>query len=151
MRVALLKVLCVLCLAGCHDWAAFSLNYDGSGVATDASLADLAGSGGPDGPVMGGTCGDQVANGSESDIDCGGRCPSCPNGRRCLASSDCASLTCLQKTCYPQTCANSVKGQRETDVDCGGADCLPCDDGKGCVADGDCVSTHCRLGSCSRI
>jgi hypothetical protein len=38
----------------------------------------------------------------------------------------------------------------ETDVDCGGATCLPCLDGQGCFVDGDCNSGFCDVGVCQQ-
>src|SRR5438132_10773384 len=41
------------------------------------------------------TCSDGVANGAESDIDCGGAsCPACDLGKKCRTSIDCASRLC---------------------------------------------------------
>jgi hypothetical protein len=47
-------------------------------------------------------CYDQIFNGNESDIDCGGLlCPKCADGKRCRADEDCINL-CNQtsKICY---------------------------------------------------
>jgi hypothetical protein len=30
----------------------------------------------------------------ESDVDCGGRCPPCASGRRCITDADCQSASC---------------------------------------------------------
>ena len=46
-------------------------------------------------------CDDQLKNGSESDVDCGGSCPGCANGKTCGAPSDCASKTCMGGLCAP--------------------------------------------------
>ena len=40
------------------------------------------------------TCGDGIKNGDESDIDCGGLCPSCNIGNTCFVNSDCKSQYC---------------------------------------------------------
>jgi len=40
------------------------------------------------------SCSDGIRNGSESDVDCGGSCVLCTDGRQCLAGSDCASGLC---------------------------------------------------------
>lgn len=41
------------------------------------------------------TCDDGVKNGTESDVDCGGACPSkCENGQGCLKDSDCKGGYC---------------------------------------------------------
>lgn len=54
-------------------------------------------------------CLDGIRNGSESDIDCGGTCPRCLNGRSCGDRNDCSSALCANGTC--QECV--------TNPDCG--------------------------------
>jgi len=58
--------------------------------------------------------------------------------------------TCLDGTTAPApaNCNNGVKNSGETDIDCGGANCVPCDDGKTCVANADCWSGSCMGGRC---
>ena len=52
--------------------------------------------------VTGATCSNQVADGTESDVDCGGTCPSaCVDGKRCKETKDCASGACVDLTCTP--------------------------------------------------
>jgi hypothetical protein len=50
------------------------------------------------------TCTDGRLNGSESDIDCGGTCPRCIDGKRCASGADCTSGFCTG-TC--QRCSTS--------------------------------------------
>jgi hypothetical protein len=45
------------------------------------------------------TCSDGIKNGTETDIDCGGRCPRCPNGKTCTSRNDCATAYCSENTC----------------------------------------------------
>ena len=45
------------------------------------------------------TCADGVTNGRESDVDCGGTCPRCANGRTCVSQDDCASALCVSGVC----------------------------------------------------
>jgi hypothetical protein len=40
------------------------------------------------------TCGDRLKNGPETDVDCGGGCPGCDNGKVCAAATDCVSGFC---------------------------------------------------------
>lgn len=40
------------------------------------------------------TCGDGARNGSETDVDCGGTCPRCQNGKICDNRNDCESASC---------------------------------------------------------
>lgn len=46
------------------------------------------------------------------------------------------------------TCIDRVKNGKETDIDCGGADCPACSDGKVCSARTDCQSKSCSRGLC---
>jgi beta-glucosidase-like glycosyl hydrolase len=49
---------------------------------------------------QGPTCTDGVKNGSETDVDCGGSCPSkCANGKLCAINADCQSNNCVAGTC----------------------------------------------------
>jgi hypothetical protein len=91
------------------------------------------------------TCSDNVKNGRETDVDCGGNnplCQRCQPTQTCLVPSDCESGVCgppLQlgqpATCKAPTCTDGVKNGGETGVDCGGEDadggppCPPCGDG----------------------
>lgn len=48
------------------------------------------------------SCMDQVHNGTESDVDCGGggsACPPCPPGASCRRSADCVAGACIDGTC----------------------------------------------------
>jgi hypothetical protein len=47
------------------------------------------------------SCSDATRNGLETDVDCGGACPVCANGRACVAGTDCASGSCAQGLCAP--------------------------------------------------
>lgn len=52
-------------------------------------------------------CDDEVENGDESDVDCGGTCPGCAPSERCRSAADCeappdddeASVKCEENTC----------------------------------------------------
>ena len=46
------------------------------------------------------TCDDGVADGDETDVDCGGSaCPSCTQGQACLSDPDCESANCEDGLC----------------------------------------------------
>ena len=45
------------------------------------------------------TCFDGVRNGPESDVDCGGDCPACERGDRCITPHDCFSGRCAEGVC----------------------------------------------------
>lgn len=44
-------------------------------------------------------CGDGLANGTESDVDCGGACTPCAFGDDCNGPADCESMRCEGGTC----------------------------------------------------
>jgi hypothetical protein len=81
------------------------------------------------------TCTDNVKNGTESDIDCGGMCPKCADGATCTSPSDCMSGVCkptgtnLPDRCQMAMCNDGVQNGCETGVDCG---YLPSDAGLAC-------------------
>ncbi|HEX2573191.1 MAG TPA: hypothetical protein VH877_26820 [Polyangia bacterium] len=45
------------------------------------------------------TCTDGANNGSETDVDCGGACPPCANGKFCQVPADCVSGVCTGSRC----------------------------------------------------
>jgi plastocyanin len=93
------------------------------------------------------TCGNGVIDGDESDIDCGGSCPSCQGGMACNGPGDCTSGVCIDMICKYPNCFDGVHNGDETDVDCGGP-CSPCPDGAGCNLGDDCESGVCEGGQC---
>lgn len=96
------------------------------------------------------TCTDHLANGSETDIDCGGdgACARCANGKVCLVGGDCTAGVCTSGVCQAPACANQIIDGQETDVDCGGMQCGPCDQGQHCQVMNDCASRTCTTGTC---
>jgi hypothetical protein len=60
------------------------------------------------------TCSDGIKNGNESDVDCGGSCGRCANGKICISRADCTGALCIGETCqecspsYP--CGSDVNG-----------------------------------------
>lgn len=83
----------------------------GTGGAPPACTSDCpagAACGGPDicasGRCTGGVCaapgcGDDVLNGNETAVDCGGGCPGCARGVACNVDADCASVHCVNEQC----------------------------------------------------
>ncbi len=93
------------------------------------------------------TCTDAMMNGTETDIDCGGpACGPCGNTKKCVAGTDCLSLSCVTTSCAPTQCSDGAKNGTETAVDCGGS-CTKCILGKACLNDGDCLSGNCTQGT----
>jgi|GEM_PF-5023549 len=80
-------------------------------------------------------CSDGIRNQGETDIDCGGPCPPCEEGRGCLRNVNCLSGFCFKGICTTPTCDDGIKNQGETGIDCGGP-CLPCR--PICYRDSDC-------------
>lgn len=92
-------------------------------------------------------CTDGNKNGSETDIDCGGSCRPCGDGKTCAAASDCAAGTCTGGVCRAPSCTDATRNGSETDTDCGGS-CQPCANAKGCLTPADCVSKICTASRC---
>jgi hypothetical protein len=77
-------------------------------------------------------CNDNVQNGQETDIDCGGPiCAKCAPTNHCRAPLDCTSKVCkpgppgTPDVCQAPSCTDGVQNGDETGVDCGGS-CPPC-------------------------
>jgi hypothetical protein len=97
------------------------------------------------------SCTDGIQDGTETDIDCGGSCPPCTDGRGCLKNSDCTSNACVQSVCSEPSCTDGIQDGNETDVDCGGGACPPCALGKHCKVSSDCTSVFCSAGTCEPV
>ena len=89
-------------------------------------------------------CNDQIHNGDETGLDCGGPCTArCDIGDGCRVDADCSESMCTGGTCTPFPCNNGVHDGAETDIDCGGGTCRKCAGGRVCAADSDCFSGSC--------
>jgi hypothetical protein len=98
-------------------------------------------------------CYDQVQNGTETDVDCGGDCAGCTLGQACVTNADCGigagcdapngGCTCDANTrlCVYNHCFDSKLDGDETGVDCGGSVCTGCGPGEPCNVDTDCSAT----------
>jgi hypothetical protein len=58
---------------------------DGSETGQDSSDGNF---------LIGNSCGNGIKDADETDVDCGGSCLACEEGRRCLQNSDCISTNC---------------------------------------------------------
>jgi len=92
-------------------------------------------------------CNDQIHNGDETDIDCGGKCGHCDLGKGSRVNDDCDDGNCKGGVCTPLPCDNGVRDLLETDVDCGGGTCRACSGGRACNVGSDCVSGMCVAGA----
>jgi len=111
------------------------------------------------------TCGDNLKNQDESDVNCGGsRCGLCPEFKTCNSATDCSTTYCILddtgcgiwaglKICKPTTCFNGTSADvGEEGVDCGYDACRKrCNVGEFCVQNCDCgVPAHtCTSNMCS--
>ena len=95
------------------------------------------------------TCFDHALDGDETDVDCGGSCPTkCADGQQCRVGIDCKDVVCTGGQCAGPTCSDGAKNGDETDVDCGGS-CPKCGDTKACAVAADCKSGVCSGGKCA--
>jgi hypothetical protein len=93
------------------------------------------------------SCNDSVRNGSETDIDCGGKdCNKCVVNKACKNYGDCEERVCRDGVCQASMCANGKLDGDETDIDCGGRVCPGCDYYKECWSYRDCLSLACDAG-----
>jgi hypothetical protein len=96
------------------------------------------------------TCTDTVQNGTETDVDCGGSCTKCGDGKKCGVAGDCTSGVCAGTplVCVNAQCNDQVKNGTETDVDCGGSTCPKCAFNKVCAQSSDCIGGTCTANVC---
>jgi hypothetical protein len=72
-----------------------------------------------------------------------------PDGTTCENGGSCLSGSCRPTAGPPApTCTDGIKNGRETDIDCGGSDCVRCAIGRGCVGQADCGSAFCVNNMC---
>ncbi len=89
-------------------------------------------------------CSNQVVDGSETDVDCGGpECGQCGTGRHCLGSDDCTVGSCAAGICQAAHCLDGELSGDESDIDCGGLECLGCEPGQSCRRASDCSRGSC--------
>ncbi len=73
------------------------------------------------------SCSDGIKNGDEADIDCGGSCSACPNGKSCsFTNTNCQSTYCNPNNiCSVPSCTDGWRNGNEAGIDCGGS-CSAC-------------------------
>jgi hypothetical protein len=108
-------------------------------------IAPSGGSAGTGSPP--GMCADEVKNGGETDVNCGGPCTPCAVDQACLVAGDCASGVCKGDVCAAPSCTDQVHNGNETDTDCGGI-CPTCNNDEKCSSGSDCSSSFCVKGAC---
>ena len=93
-------------------------------------------------------CKDDVLDSDETDIDCGGSCQKCSNGKNCDTGADCIGGKCESGICISASCEDNILNQLETDIDCGGS-CASCPEGMNCNINSDCSTGFCKSGFCT--
>jgi hypothetical protein len=94
-------------------------------------------------------CSNNKKDSQESDIDCGGQCDLCVEGKTCRENSDCSSRFCDENNkCKSASCSDNVQNQDESDIDCGGNNCENCENSENCNEHTDCSSNFCSFGTC---
>lgn len=132
-------IIGLIIVAGSYAVTTFIFNRLGVQGPSDAPVQT---GGGNQGGGTGDTCTNQTKDGFETDVDCGGKCNPCTDGKKCIKNIDCKSVNCQQGTCGAKLCSGS-------DFECGG-DCQNrCGIGRKCISGDDCVSQKCVAGFCS--
>ena len=99
-------------------------------------------------------CENELLDGDESDIDCGGSCEPCGPGGQCGSDDDCDTMICSGGFCQTPTCYDGLQNGSEDGVDCGSGcpnDCIEggcggdgqCEQGEFCL-DGECMPSSCE-------
>ncbi len=88
------------------------------------------------------SCSDGSKDGDETDLDCGGSCTPCVDGKTCTVPADCVDAVCTG-TCQGPSCTDKLVNGAETGVDCGGPTCPKCALAGGCKTGADCDSGVC--------
>ncbi len=112
----------------------------------DGGLGDGGGAG-DDLAMVSASCSDGMKDGKETDVDCGGGCAPCADGRGCALGGDCQSQVCVNGQCAAPSCSDGFKNGGESDTDCGG-DCAACANGRACATAADCQSSFCDQKVC---
>jgi hypothetical protein len=79
------------------------------------------------------SCSDQIQNGDEGDVDCGGTCTPCLPGQKCKLATDCAGGACTNGSCSltcldgKGNCDGDPANGCETNLKTDAAHCSACD------------------------
>ena len=114
----------------------------------------MGGMGGNAGGMGGGTggtggagpgCTDNMKNGDETDVDCGGSCGPCIDGMACVMADDCASRFCMTMVCS----ACSTVSDCPSNTYCLGGACVARKaNGATCTIGEECLANFCVDGVC---
>ncbi len=123
---------------------------DGAGECVecvDDAMCDVAGEVCAQGECVPAHCVNDTLDGDESDVDCGGSCPGCPNGDDCNVPGDCRSNVCVNNVCEP--CVEHGQCPQGMYCDPTTQNCRnKLDDGEDCSGSAVCQSGFCPDGVC---
>ena len=101
------------------------------------------------------SCSDQIQNGDEGDVDCGGACTPCLPGQKCKLATDCAGGACTNGTCSltcldgKGNCDGDASNGCETNLKTDAAHCGACDTPCNLPhATATCSGGTCAVGAC---
>lgn len=90
------------------------------------------------------TCNDNIKNGNESDVDCGGQCVPCDDSGSCRTGGDCLSAFCsAARICESADCNDDIQNGEEKGPDCGGNCPTGCPIDSACVFSAECATGYC--------
>jgi hypothetical protein len=92
---------------------------------------------------VGSSCADMKIAGNETDLDCGGSCPGCDNGRKCNVLEDCKSRRCVGGLCTACTSDTQCPLMGLTTY-CGGGLCQDKKFVGSCKSNVECLSGKCE-------
>lgn len=73
------------------------------------------------------TCDDNIQNGNETGVDCGGTCPACPSCTDGILNNGETEIDCGGPICNAcPSCNDGILNNGETGIDCGGPNCSAC-------------------------
>jgi hypothetical protein len=138
--------------ASCH----LTLGIDGlelvdetAGGGGSIATTSANGQGGGGGPPL--ECQDELQNGAETDVDCGGpECDPCANDDSCMMQNDCASFVCESGTCRSCSEHTDCTSERFCEPVVGGEHhCVPDRAlGEACLEASECPGGWCVDGVC---
>ena len=105
-------------------------------AACDDSTGTLADMAVCSGDCVTARCADQVRDGDESDVDCGGACAVCDIGKLCVVATDCVTGFCSANTCAAKSPGMTCSDHSQ----CGSGVC-------GANGSGNCCAASCAAGS----